>query len=58
MTKHDPSTGPEGSLPTSPIYLSGTKYVASSWGPSTPTSLPIDKEVEHVKQSFTACFDN
>jgi hypothetical protein len=42
----------------SPTYLSETEPMASPLGPNTPAALPINKDVEHAKQSFTACYDN
>jgi hypothetical protein len=53
-----PPTGPESSSPTSPAYPPETELTASPPGLSIPAALPIHKDTEYDKQSFTACFDN
>jgi hypothetical protein len=51
-------TGPESCSPTILSYLLGTEPMANLAWPSTPATIPIDKDAEYTTENFTPCFDN
>jgi hypothetical protein len=57
-TESNPPTGPESSPPTSLTYFPVIESMASQPKTSTPAALPINKDAENAKQSFTTCFDD